>query len=202
MIDDPNLGKPLDPSADAERLMGDSTGNTGITTDATNEDGNSPNNVQIDKTHLPGGVQPNDTKVTNSMPHPTNPDQNSTMTQSLPDEAALRAQDIATEPSQAESVEVTHEQTQNDIQQSQPGRTDLDGDPTIKNSMINTATPPHTTDEQSVSGTTPDPEQIQQNTTLDMAQNMGLYENASDENPQELNIAAEIDKDEAALRNG
>lgn len=50
--------------------------------------------------------------------------------------------------------------------------------------------------ESSVSGSNPDPES--DDNVLDNAHAAGLYENANEENPVELNIAKEIEKDENA----
>lgn len=48
--------------------------------------------------------------------------------------------------------------------------------------------------EKSVSGSTPDPES--DDNVLKAAQEAGLYEEADEEHPTELNIAEEIEKDE------
>lgn len=50
--------------------------------------------------------------------------------------------------------------------------------------------------EQSESGTMPDPEQIQDKDTLDMAHDVGLYEENDEEHPAEVGIAEEIEEAE------
>jgi hypothetical protein len=53
---------------------------------------------------------------------------------------------------------------------------------------------PSVADEQSLSGSTPDPES--DDDTLEAAHEAGLYEDADDEHPAELNLAEEVEKDE------
>lgn len=50
--------------------------------------------------------------------------------------------------------------------------------------------------EQSESGTMPDPEIIQDKDTLDMAHDVGLYEENDEEHPSEVSIADEINEAE------
>ncbi len=50
------------------------------------------------------------------------------------------------------------------------------------------------TGEQSISGSTPDPES--DDDTLKTAQDAGLYEDQDEEHPGEINVAQEVQKDE------
>lgn len=50
--------------------------------------------------------------------------------------------------------------------------------------------------EESESGDAPNPEEIEEKDTLDLAHDTGLYEDQNEENPGELGLGEEIDKDE------
>lgn len=54
-------------------------------------------------------------------------------------------------------------------------------------------------DEQSASGSSPDPEVVNEEDTLERAQDMGLYGNADEEHPKELDIAGQINNAEEDL---
>lgn len=56
------------------------------------------------------------------------------------------------------------------------------------------------TGEQSISGSTPDPES--DDNTQDTAHDAGIYENQDEEHQGEIDIAKEVEKDEKALRKG
>ena len=53
--------------------------------------------------------------------------------------------------------------------------------------------------EGSVSGSSSDPEEIQQEDTLDMAHDMGLYLNQDEEHPKELGLAGQINEAEGVV---
>lgn len=66
------------------------------------------------------------------------------------------------------------------------------------NDTLNEATPPESRDQQSASGTTPDPES--DDDVLLMSQQVGLRVDEDEENPQELDIAKQIEEAERAHR--
>lgn len=66
------------------------------------------------------------------------------------------------------------------------------------NDTLNEATPPESRDQQSASGTIPDPES--DDDVLLMSQQVGLRVDEDEENPQELDIAKQIEEAERAHR--
>ncbi len=81
---------------------------------------------------------------------------------------------------------------------SQIGKVNISGDPRIKNYQYKPVPSPNYVNEQSVSGTNPDPES---DDDVDMmAASVGLYDDNDGEMPQELDIAGQINKDEEEHR--
>ncbi len=172
MTDDQTYkARPIDPTTNAEDIVGDATGKTGMTA----------NVIQTPKT-------------VNVHPDTADPDQNPKTTQSLPDNMAKIAQDRATEPDQSDSDQnltsspshQQHGQTEAEI--------DLDGEPDIHNTEFVSPVSPDELDEQSFAGSAPDPDAT--NDTLENAQMMGQQMGEDSEHPQELDIARDIDEAE------
>lgn len=57
---------------------------------------------------------------------------------------------------------------------------------------------PQVADEQSAFGHAPNPEVVTSKTTLERAQEMGLYTEASESQPHELDLAEEIEEQQAS----
>ena len=55
---------------------------------------------------------------------------------------------------------------------------------------------PEIVGEQSISGSASDPEEVEEEDTLEDVQDVGLYQDVDEEHPRELDIAKEIDKAE------
>lgn len=172
--------KPIDPSVNAEDVMGDTTGLTGVTTNSG----------------------PND-------PNPSDPDQNAKMPQSLPDDVATIALDRATEPDQMD-VDLTQlsgasanidsldidggdEQQQTGGGVPSPIGATVDDSTKYVTTQQAAYTQDHTIGEQDAAGgSNPDP------ATDDVGEMRERVTGEPDdmENPQELNSAAKMDADE------
>lgn len=63
-------------------------------------------------------------------------------------------------------------------------------DPTAND--LNIPSNPQINDEEGNQGSMPDPEMVDKEDTLEEAQDMGLYTNADEEHPAELNIAEQV----------
>ncbi len=169
---------PLDPTRSGEDFVGDTTGMTGITTGKAEKTSRTPDDRAKDenKTHLPGGILENEDQAVK--PTPSKSD--------LSTAGRDRLEDIASEPSDHDR-EVSFEQLE-------PPPEDK------KDTEANTSQAPYrhpsNQGEQSVSGTTPDPES--DDDTLANAQEVGEQLNKDDEeeHPQELDLGSDIDKAE------
>lgn len=60
---------------------------------------------------------------------------------------------------------------------------------------------PQVADEQSAFGHAPNPEVVTSKTTLERAQEMGLYTEASESKPHEIDLAEEIKEQQASRKN-
>jgi hypothetical protein len=125
---------------------------------------------------------------------PLDPTQSAPTTPQTISSAALsRAEDIATEPDQADIDRSTTFKIP-DLRPSKDNSfDDLDNDPEIQNLRFRTANPPNVSDEESFVGSAPDVEKIQEEDTLDRAHDMGLQLDDDEENPHELNLAKDFD---------
>ncbi len=170
--------KPIDPTQNAEDVLGDTSGKTGITTSQRGS-------TQIEL---------HNNKI------PSDPDQNGKTLQDVPDEVATRSEDIATEPDEFDPDRNSQFKTPlvQNPQSGNAGKISLSGDPDIQNYQYTPVPPPNYVDEQSAMGTNPDPES---DDDVDlMAASVGLYDNADSEFPEELDIAGQINADEEELR--
>lgn len=190
--------EPLDPTTNAEDLMGDTSGKSGITTNRggsteTATNGNRSTDFQ------PGGTLPQ-TQPMQSTPHLANSDQNPNTHQELPDQVITRAVDTATEPNEFDA-DLSHSPKiplVRNPQSANQGKISLSGDPDIQNYQYTPVPPPNYSDELSAMGTNPDPDSDDDIDAL--AASVGLYDNIDSEIPEELDIAGQINQDEEDLR--
>jgi hypothetical protein len=179
-----HIGTPaIDPTTQADDLMGDTSGLTGITV----------NKTQSDTAQDSGSVA--NTNIGSSKSTDVSEEKQPVSYQS--DTMKDRAEDIATE--EEDNPQLLRDYADNDIppgnegQQSNEERLSAEAD----NMMQKRMAPPSVSGEQSVSGDMPDPES--DDDTLQNAQDMGMQLDEDDEHPQEIDIARDIDRAERAL---
>jgi hypothetical protein len=198
---DPINIRPLDSTRSGEDLIGDTTGMTGITTGKTSYTSSTPTDDKKDenKNHLPGGLMDNnDSDASDStMPITSDKQEKHNAQIGLSDARMDRVNDIASEPDEKETT---------DLMLNDKATPDTDNeklhdalsDTSLEDNTINTTSAPYAQPynqgEQSVSGSTPDPDA--DDDTLANAQAMGTQLEEDEEHPQELNLAGDIDKAE------
>jgi hypothetical protein len=200
------MSQPMDPTKSGEDFLGDTTGLTGVTTGSARQTSSTPNDQLKDenKNHLPGGItdiKTTDTTHNSLSPELTNETEYAKNTRKgMSDEMLADAKDTATEEDQDDQT--TRVNTHTNESAYLVNVKDAAGDDSPGSEEINTRQASYSQDdslgEQSISGSTPDP--TSDDDTLEAAHAVGTQLDEDEENPQDLDIARDIDKAEKALR--
>ncbi|MGH7203066.1 MAG: hypothetical protein ACREHC_01325 [Candidatus Levyibacteriota bacterium] len=203
--------QPMDPTKSGEDFIGDTTGLTGITTGSASKTSATPQDQPKDhnKNHLPGGTsesQTNDSSHGRLSPN-INIDDEKYNKETLAGMSQVQrdiAEDIATESDLPSSDTRTTQNNSDDDVPYTVNRRNASGDDSPGSDELNTESAPYyqpeNLGEQAISGSAPDP--TADDDTLEVAHAAGtqLKEKDNLENPQPVDLAEDVDRAEAEIR--
>lgn len=213
MTDDTTKQRPIDPTTNASDIFGDTRGMSGATMSTPATSGAEPEDVIQDDSTFRGGVLPQAENNSGIKRDQTGQKEyEKAVFQGMSQAAADRGEDIAREdeitPPPQEDTAINPSSPKSsfgDLRSTDTGPTNSvasphedtgDHDPLTQDA--DNRQPYNVGESDAVGGTTPDPSSDDE--ALAMAQRAGTQLNETGENPQELDIARDVDEAEQAIR--